>query len=128
MPPAETPEQETKSHDDVVRVLREVRALRIELRQFSEDIMKISELSSSVDRLISAATNVKHQAAAQPAAQPDDPAIQEMYDKIERAIAVLEGRDSGEPAKPPEAPNFPPPDALATDINSPRPQDPNAPV
>lgn len=85
----------------------------------SEDIMKISELSSSVDRLISVATNLKNQPAATPPEQPDDPAVQELADKIERAIAVLEGRDGSEPVRQTEAPNFPPPDAPARDPNAP---------
>lgn len=144
MPPAETPKPETKPRDDVYELLRnhiayaaatraEVRALRNELHKFSEDIMKISELFSSVDRLISVAKSIKDRAdnPTTPPEQPDDPAVQELADKIERAIAVLEGREESPRTTPensrglPGAADPPSAEALATDINS---RDPNAPV
>ncbi len=137
MPPAATPEEkgtpsEQKIAESVYDILRkhiayaaatraEIRSLRNELHKFSEDIMKISELSSSVDRLISAATAIKN--APQPE-QPDDPAIGELHDKIQRAIDVLEGRGG---ASSNTEPGFQPApssaEAQATDINN---VDPNA--
>lgn len=99
MPPAVTPEQQgTTTDDKVIFVLREIRALRTELHQFSEDIMKLSQLSDTIDRLIATASTIKHRAdnPPAPAEQPDDPAVEELNAKIERAIAVLEGRE-GEP-------------------------------
>lgn len=133
MPPATTPAAaEPKTPDDVYTLLRD---MRIELRNQKELIMKISELSSSIDRLIAAATSIKNQPVPVPE-QPDDPAVEELNEKIQRAIAVLEGRDTsftdanGRPTTDPNsgtATGFPgsadPADALATDINF---RDPNA--
>lgn len=138
----EAPAEGTKAEVDVYRILRdhvaftaaaraETRQLRQELLQLKKEVtMKISELSSSVDRLISVATSLKDAAPATPPEQPDDPAIEELNTKIQRAIEVLEGRgDSsglssiGDPGAHNPQPSA---EALATDINSPAARDPNA--
>lgn len=59
--------------------------------------MKISELSTKVDELISVAKDAKNSAgvpATAPAEQPDDPEVQRLADRIEDAIRVLKGDTS----------------------------------
>lgn len=55
--------------------------------------MKVSELSSKVDTLISVATNIKSTADAQPAVSipEDDPEVEALARRIDDAIAVLQG-------------------------------------
>ena len=161
---ASTSDEQTPTFD-VYAVLRDhlqyVGLIHQELRQARRDRqelkMKVSELSSKVDNLISVATDIKSRADAgssggsagspvmgQPA-QEDDPEVQRLADRIDEAVRVLKGESnsgSGEtPASPvttePPANQFDPnspvssepsPEALATDINSPQARDPNAPV
>ena len=86
--------------------------------------MKVSELSSKVDELISAATDVKERAdrastvSTTPggsAPQEDDPMVQELADRIDKAIHVLREGSSktpavstGTPVPPPPSPVSPP--------------------
>jgi hypothetical protein len=166
MPPAHTPEAaptEQKGGVDVYTVLRDhlkyVELIHNELhrqrRSNQELAMKVSELSSKVDNLISVATDIKSRADAntggsnsgapvmgQPS-QEDDPEVQRLADRIDEAVRILKGEAEQQeavqspPATEPPANQFDPnspvssepsPEALATDINSPQARDPNAPV
>lgn len=77
--------------------------------------MKISELSSKVDELISVAKDVKNSQGVPASApeQPDDPAVQEMADRIDAAIKVLKGDTGSTP------PPIPTPAPAASDPNAP---------
>lgn len=88
--------------------------------------MKVSELSSRVDRLVSVATTIKDQSAAvipgvPPVTPPDDPEVEALAKRIDDAIAVLEGTKSAEPVTPP--PNQLDPNAPVTPL-----PDPSTPV
>lgn len=97
MPPHHTPE--TNSGDD--------RSTKRELLQLVKDLnMKIADLESSVERLIAAAQNIKNQPVPTPTPQEDDPAVERLYNRIESAIAILEGREPV-PQPAPIDPNAP---------------------
>lgn len=112
--------------------------------------MKVSELSSKVDELISVATELKNRpsnsggmsggATGSVSAQPeDDPEVERLAHRIQDAIDVLRGDKSagssqldGLQPSPTDVnapvPSTPDPAALATDINSPQARDPNSPM
>jgi hypothetical protein len=137
MPPATTPEPvEQKRSDDVYAVLRDhvayAAAIRAEVRQVRREqaeqnkelAMKVTELSSKVDTLISVASDIKSRADAgigvgvgAPPVQEDDPEVQRLADRIDGAIAILQGQPAPTPVPP--APVFSDPNA---------PVDPNAPL
>lgn len=115
--------------------------------------MKVSELSSKVDTLISVATDIKRQKDSMGSSSPsgavggdtgvaqDDPMVEQLAKRIDDAVAILRGEKSEgsvqldglqpSPVNDPNAPVTPAepsPEALATDINSPQGRDPNAPL
>jgi len=138
MPPQETPVEEDKEQKqfvDVYAVLRDhvayAAAIRSEIRQSRREqqelAMRVTELSSKVDELISVATDLKGRVdsgstgtGAPVASQPaeDDPEVERLAHRIDDAIAVLRGSATTAPVAPAE----PPP-------TGPNPfADPNAPV
>jgi hypothetical protein len=166
MPPAEEAVIEPTAPVDVYAVLRDhmkyVELIHTELRHARHDKqelqMKVSELSSKVDTLISVATDLKGRVDASGASAPsagtpaanipaeDDPEVERLAHRIDDAVAVLRGEKSvDQPTVTPPAPAAteppvnqfdpnspvpaqPSPEALATDINSPQAANPNAPV
>ena len=165
MPPAFTPETATaveqKVPVDVYAILRDhvayAAAIRSETRQVRREqqelVMKVSELSSKVDTLISVATDIKRQKDSMGSSSPsgavggdtgvaqDDPMVEQLAKRIDDAVAILRGEKSEgsvqldglqpSPVNDPNAPVTPAepsPEALATDINSPQGRDPNAPL
>jgi hypothetical protein len=160
MPPHETPDPppaapapaaEQMMPKDVYDLLRshiayaaatrnEVRQAR---RQQQETDMKVTELSSKVDTLISVATDIKNRQTSVSAVntggsaqvfEQDDPEVERLAKRIDDAVAILRGdKSAGSVALDntsfdPNAPVTPAPsaDALATSINAP--VDPNAPA
>lgn len=79
--------------------------------------MRISELSSKVDTLISVAKNIKSAADASTPTpvQEDDPEVAELGARIDEAIAVLSGARPVNPGFDPVVSNTP----GAADPNSP---------
>lgn len=100
MEPHKTPSEPSRE-DGVLRVLREhvayTAAARAETRlarqQIEELTMKVSELSGKVDTLISLAKDYRTAAdsAAAVGMPEDDPEVAEIGDRIDRAIAELQG-------------------------------------
>lgn len=82
---------------DVVKVLQAcseyIAQSHTKMKEFE---MKISELSSKVDELITVAKDAKNSQGVPASApeQPDDPQVQEMADRIDAAIKVLKGEDN----------------------------------
>lgn len=139
MPPhEEAPAEDAKEQKqfvDVYAVLRDhvayAAAIRSEIRQSRREqqelAMKVSELSSKVDELISVATDLKGRVdsgstgtGAPVFSQPteDDPEVERLAHRIEDAISVLKGSATTAPVAPAEPP-APGPNPFA---------DPNAPV
>lgn len=91
---------------DVVKVLQAcseyIAQSHTKMKEFE---MKISELSSKVDELITVAKDAKASQGvpASTPEQPDDPAVQEMADRIDAAIKVLKG-DNTSTSTDPNAP------------------------
>lgn len=121
---------------DVYAVLRDhlkyVELIHTELRRSrrnqQELEMKISELSSKVDTLISVAKDLKGRVDTipgipAPTVQPDDPEVEALAHRIDDAIAVLQGSAVVAPATPPTLPVEPPANLFA-DPNSPVPSEP----
>lgn len=104
------PQPEPQPEPDVRQVVRDNTAFtsRILRREMRELQMRISELSNKVDTLISVATNIKStadgQAAAAAAIPEDDPEIAALGQRIDDAIAVLQGTPRAAPAGDPNAP------------------------
>ncbi len=160
---ANDPTEQTPTFD-VYAVLRDhlryVALIHTELRRARHDKqemeMKVSELSSKVDTLISVANDVKRRADAagsnsstgapvMSAPAEDDPEVERLAHRIDDAVAVLRGEKSVDGSsnassdtgtQPPanqfdpnsQVPSAPSAEALATDINSPQARDPNAPL
>lgn len=86
----------------------ETRQARHELR---EVLMKVSELSGKVDTLVSLATTIKQTSDnagnQNPPVAEDDPEVQSLGDRIDRAIAILQGNAPPVPAPPVIDPNAP---------------------
>jgi hypothetical protein len=81
-------------------------------KQLEDTLMKISELSGKVDALISIATNYKNASTSATASNipSDDPEIEALGNRIDDAIAVLQGTktvDQQVPAATSVDPNAP---------------------
>lgn len=119
---------------DVTAVLQACSTYIAGSHQFMKETqMKISELSTKVDELISVAKDAKAQSGSgsvgsTPVEQPDDPEVQRLADRIEDAIRVLKGdTSSGNTGAPPSptpgeinpATGLPPPPNPVSDPNAP---------
>lgn len=130
LPQPKQPAEEQNAPFDVEGMLRafaaQARATahaedRRVIEMLMEMMMRVSELSSKVDALIGVANTLKATADAVPqgaASVPeDDPEVQVLADRIDSAIAVLQGvKDAGSTTAPSDSSSLLPP------------VDPNAPV